>query len=219
MFGNSFTIRPWKIRYKNLDSGFDEIVPTHRYQDGYGKVLVECNPHISIINNQLTLLYTAGFSNGRDTPIKYYYCAMDSDDYTFMTLRNFRIIQPTFTACLFNDKIIYVQKTKDGDKLMSKSYGVEAGEEISVGNLDLVEVVRISKIFNQNKLIMTGRNGFNIDTSYIVNSDLQVEKAIKNQYDYDVYKCSILDNQLAYTVKINPQSNNEHRSIVIEDMT
>lgn len=218
LFGNSFRIRPWKIRYRNLNSNFDEIIPTNRYQEGYGKVLVECNPHINLINNQLTLFYTAGFSNGRDTPIKYYYCAMDSEDYTFMNLSNFRIIQPTFTACIFNDKIIYIQKTQHSDKLMSKDYGSDNATEITVSGMDLIEIVRITKLFDQNKLIMTGRNPENIDTSYLINSDLHVEKAIKNIYNYNVYKCSLLDNQLAYTVKVNPHSDNEHRQIVLENI-
>lgn len=225
IYGREFYFIPWKIRAINLSSGFDQIIPTNRYHAEYGKVLGEHNPHIAILNNTITLLYVVAFSNGRNTPINYYYCSMDSEDYTFMHLSNFRIIAPAYT---WNVSSIYTSflsgstfshiEAEDGHYIGRNLFGDTQLITYPISQLPLSNITRISGIFNTNKLIITGKDNNKISSSLIIGEDYIVDNVIKNSYNYPVHKPSILDDTLAFTVKTDPHSEQEGRMIVIEQV-
>jgi hypothetical protein len=213
-FGDSFIIQPWKINNKNLITGHNEIVPTNTFDEQLGRVVMECNPSIDVIDNKLTIFWTAGFSNGKNTPISYYYCAMDSEDYTFTSLSNFRILHKAYSCVYLDGSLIYKEETVNPEEpLIIKNLATDTSSVLTIEDFDLLDISRINRIFNQNKLIITGKNPENIDCSYIVNSSGTIEKRIKNLYNYDVYKASVFDNNLAYAVTID-----NHKSIVIENI-
>jgi hypothetical protein len=214
LFGDSFTIQPWKINSRNLITGQNKILPTNTFDKKLGKVVMECNPSIDVIDNKLTIFWTAGFSNGKNTPISYYYCAMDSEDYTFTNLNNFRILHKGYSCIYLNGSLIYKEETLNSEEpLMIKSLSLDTSSVLTIQDFDLLDISRINRIFNKNQLIVTGKNPENIDCSYIINDLGVIEKRIKNSYNYDVYKCSIFENTLAYSVVID-----NNKSIVVENM-
>jgi hypothetical protein len=110
--------------------------------------------------------------------------------------------------------LVYKEETLNPEEpLMIKSLSTDTSSVLTIEDFDLLDISRINRIFNQNKLIITGKNPENIDCSYIINSSWNIEKRIKNSYDYDVYKGSVFENHLAYAVTIH-----NHKSIVIENI-
>lgn len=219
-FGKSFSVRPWKIRNRNIISGEDYEVPTQRYNEELGRVVLEANPSIVYSNNIWKIYWTAGFSNGKNTPIKYYYCSMDSVDGSLQNLANFQVIQQTYTGAFVSDSLLFKDETSSNPNtsLVKKAANDNIIEPISIDNLDLSNIDKITPIFGTTKFIVGGTDHSNINVSYVVDQDYMIRQKLKNSYNYDVYKCSILDSLLAYTVHTNKYTQDEHRAVVVENM-
>ena len=212
-FGDHFEVRPWKIRNRNLVTGEDIEVPTQRYDEVLGRVVLEVNPSVSIDNDIIKIYWTAGFSNGKDTPIVYRYCSMESEDLTLSKLSNFTILAPYYCAAKLPSGLLYKLEDSGNNEPL-----ILADKILEIPKLDLTDINKITSIFNSDNFIIGGTNPENILSSYIIDKELNIAKRLKNSYNYDVYKCSVFGSTLAYTVHTNKYSANEHRSIVIENM-
>lgn len=219
-FGGSFSIRPWKIRNRNMLSGEDYEIPTQRYNEELGRVVLEANPSVSSINNLWKIYWTAGFSNGKNSPIRYYYCSMDSVDETLKDLSNFQIVQQTYNGAVVSEQLLFKDETSSNPNttIVKRAVDNEITNSINISDLDLSNIDKITPIFGTTKFIVGGTDHSNINVSYVVDQDYMIRQKLKNSYNYDVYKCSILDSLLAYTVHTNKYTQDEHRAVVIENM-
>lgn len=192
-----YAARPWKIHYKNLNSEESRIVKTLRYHPKYGSSLIECNPH-TYPENPNTLYWNAGFSLGGNHPIVYYLVSMEASDPTFSEFdpQTFKVIQKCFTGTLINNQLLIRQTGFKNAKLQ-----ISDDSLIDFADLGFKHILKINKLYNQNKYILTGEDSNKNAFSVLLNEDFSLHKTIKNSLDQDVYKCSILDDQLVYTSK------------------
>lgn len=212
-FGSNFSIRPWKIRQLDLDSGEDIEVPTKRYDNELGRVILEANPSVIRHNGLYKLYWTAGFSNGKNSPILYYFCSMDFNS-SINDLTNFQLIEKTYCGAVVLDKLIFKREDDSpNEPIMIRSLGDDKNAELVIDDLNLSVVNKITPIFNSDSFIVGGINLQNINVSLIVDKDNKVSQQIKNQHDYDVNKCSVYNNKLAYSISIQ-----DTKKIVIENM-
>lgn len=204
-FGNQYSLRPWKIFHKNYITNETKPIITPRSVPDLGEVILECNPHI--VNNKL--LYTAGLNLGDNEPIVYYFCSLDIDE--SFRCSNFQVIEQSFTGTSLGDYIYYANPNKNGNILKKNIVTSEKTEM----NLDLEYVYRISKVFNDNKFIVTGQTTDRPYFSLLLDENFTVIKEIKNSNNDPVYKCSLLDNSLIYTLKLDSDSY-ESRELIEE---
>lgn len=205
-FGNPYSIRPWKIKHKNYVSGVETAISTPISHPTYGEVILECNPHL--YSNKL--YYTAGFNKGPNTPIIYYLCSLDINPLDPSTTSNFTVIKQTFTGTVVNDVLYYANPNKNGKILRTDSNNNTT--EIDVG---CVYVYKMNKIFNENKFIVTGQSSTRQYFSMLFDENFNLIKEIKNGIYQPVYKCSLLNNSLVYTLKLD-DSSYESRELVEE---
>ncbi len=219
-FGNSsYVIRPWKIKKLNLTNETSTDLQTTLFDNEYGRVALECNPHIRSSNGEIKLYYTAGFMKTDNDPIKYYLCSMTADNLNLDNLRDFTVIHKTFSGTLLNDnELLFVDKVYGKDVLVRKNLISNMADIISTEHLNLGEILRITTVYNSDKVIITGKSKEQSYVSYLLNSDLSIDHIITNEYNINIYKCSILNNLLAYTVRNDSYSSEdvESRSIVVE---
>lgn len=218
IFGNRYTIRPWKIRRKNLTTNEDIEVNTPKSHSDYGNVIIECNPHIQTINNVSTLYYIAGFNKGPNKPIRYYLCSIPVNDLTLENIEhsNFNILKRTFTGTVSDNYIIYNNTKSSNGKIFKKSINNSSIiETIDLSSLGLTNILKISKIYNQNKFIITAQTQNNQFVSLLLDEDFNLIEEILNNNNESVYKCSILNDKLIYTVKVEDE-NIENRYLVEE---
>lgn len=217
-FGSTpYIIRPWKIHLYDLNSQITTTIPTPTSHYDYGNVIIECNPHIVIENNIVKLYYTAGFIQSLNSPINYWLCCLSFNSLNFETVLNFEIITKTFTGTPINeDTILCIDKVYQKDVLITKNIASETSQMINNG-IDAVEILRINNIFNSDQKIITVKNSLMSHTSYLINSDFSINQIITNSQGYNIYKCSILDDMLAYTICNDSNTDEpESRSILIE---
>jgi hypothetical protein len=220
VFGDaSYKVRPWKIKLYNLNTDLNITLNTITSLPDKGQVVVECNPHIFIHNNQIELCYTAGFAKTATSPIVYYFCSMKSDNLSFDNLYDFQIISKTFNGTYLNSNnyLLIDKKNYDVDTI---TQNLKINNKIidSYSNFNLEEILRIINVFNSNYFLITGKKENNY-ISYLLNNDLSINKKIQNNNNENVYKCSIYPKVLAYTNVLNTEEQdqtNEQRSIVIE---
>lgn len=208
VYGNEYQIRPWKIRHKNYITNEDLEVPTATNLEGYGDVILECNPHIYTDK----LYCTLGFNKGFNYPINYYLCSYDILDMNIMSVGNLSILEKTFTGTVVDNMMIYANPNKNGN-LIVKNYLTNVSEERI---LPTTYIYKINKIFNQDYYILTGQEEDEA-VSYLLDLNLEIVKKLTNQNNENIYKCSILNNELIYTVKID-SGPNESRSLVTETL-
>lgn len=192
-FGNVFYIDPWKI-YKNYNGLLSELnTPTEL--EGYGKVILECNPHLFYKENQLYIGYTAGVSKGKNTPIIYYYLnsKINSD---FSVIYDTQVIKKTFSASYINEILYYVKKTLEKDLFIKN-------ETVLNLHFNIKYIYRICPIFSKNNYFIITFNDEIKDQSWILNAEGTPIVEIKNLNNESVYKCSILNDDLIYTKKVN----------------
>jgi len=203
-FGGEYELVPWKIWKKN-SNGIESEINTP--QNGiYGDVILECNPHIINKDNNLYLGYTAGFNNGLNTPIVYYYINIPIDD-NLNIIGDMSIITKSFSSCFIQDKLLSIDHKHGNDKLI-------INEELFKLPFEYQFIYRVTNIFNdQNKFIVTVADENNIYHSYLLDFNNNF-KEIKNLANESIYKCSILNNKLAYAVK---NSSKEEARIIIEE--
>jgi len=219
-FGNSsYVIRPWKIKKLNLTNETSVDVQTTLFDNEYGRVALECNPHIRSSNGEVKLYYTAGFIKTENDPIKYYLCSMTADNLNLDNLRDFTVIHKTFSGTLLNsNELLFVDKVYGKDVLARKNLSFNTADIINTEYLDLAEILRITTVYNSDQVIITGKSKEQTYVSYLLNSDLSIDHIITNSYNMNIYKCSLLNNLLAYTVRNDSYGPEdvESRSIVIE---
>lgn len=204
VFGTEYSIRPWKIFHKNYVTNEVVSIATPTNVENYGEVILECNPHL--YSNKL--YYTAGFNKGPNTPIVYYLCSLDISPLDPSQTSNFTVIQQTFTGTVVEDIAIYANPNKNGKVLK----GITNPQEFDLG---LLYIYKLNKIFNEDKFIVTGQTTDRPYFSLLVDSSFNIIKELKNNNNDPIYKCSLLDNQLIYTLKLD-QDNYESRELVEE---
>lgn len=217
---STYTIRPWKIKKINLDTQESSIVQTALYHPEYGSVVLECNPHIYIKDGIVKLYYTAGFMKTENGPIVYYLCSMTADNMNLEHLSQLSIIEKTFSGTMINDnELLCVNKAYGKDILVRKILNSNNGSIISTDTLQIEEILRLTKRFDNNQIIITGKTHQKNYVSYLLDNTLSNGEVIHNSYNMDIYKCSILGNTMAYTVRNESYSPEEveSRSIVIEN--
>lgn len=193
-FGKVFYIDPWKIYYKNYNGIFFEL-NTPKELEGYGKVILECNPHLFYKENQLHIGYTAGFSKGKNTPIIYYYlnAKINSD---FSVIYDTQVIKKTFSGSYINEDLYYVKKTPEKDFLIKN-------ENILNLDLNIKFIYRICPIFLNKSFFIITFSDEKKDQSWIFSAEGVPIIEIKNLNNESIYKCSILNEDLIYTKKVN----------------
>jgi hypothetical protein len=179
-------------------------IPTPRSSPEHGEVVLECNPHL--YSNKL--YYTAGFNKGPNTPIVYYLCSLDISPLDPVVVSNFTIIQETFSGTVVDNIAYYANPSKNGKILK----GITNPQEFDLG---LVYIYRLNKIFNEDKFIVTGQTTEKSHLSLLTDMSFNVIKEIKNNNNDPIYKCSLLNNNLVYTIKVD-QDSYESRELVEE---
>jgi len=204
VFGTEYSIRPWKIHHKNYVTNEVISIPTPTSHEAHGEVILECNPHL--YSNKL--YYTAGFNRGPNTPIIYYLCSLDISPLDPTVVSNFTVIKQTFSGTVVDNVPYYANPNKNGKVLK----GIENPQEFDLG---LVYIYRLNKIFNEDKFIVTGQTADRPLFSLLTDMSFSIIKEIKNNNNDPVYKCSLLNNELIYTLKLN-DSSYESRELVEE---
>lgn len=202
VFGNEYSIRTWKIYHKNYVTNEIISIPTPRAHELHGEVILECNPHCYADK----LYYTAGFNKGPNTPIVYYLCSLDISPLDPTVVSNFTIIQQTFSGTVINNTAYYTNKR--GRVLK----GIDNPQEFDLG---FINIYRLNKIFNEDKFIVTGQSADRQYFSLLTDNLFNVIKELKNNNNDPIYKCSLLGNQLVYTLKLDHISY-ESRELVEE---
>lgn len=217
---STYTIRPWKIKKINLNTQESSVIQTSLYHPEYGRVVLECNPHLYIKEGIIKLYYTAGFMKTDNSPIVYYLCSMVADNLNLDHLSQLSIVEKTFSGTMINDnELLCVNKAYGKDILVRKTLDSNNGTIIPTDNLQIEEILKLTKRFDNNQIIITGKTYQKNYVSYLLDNTLSNSEAIHNSYGMDVYKCSILGNTMAYTVRNESYSPDdvESRSIVIEN--
>lgn len=203
-FGGEYELVPWKI-YKKDSNAVESQINTPKYGI-HGDIILECNPHVLTKNNNLYLGYTAGFNQGSDTPIVYYYINIPIDA-NLNIIGDMNIITRSFSACLIQDKLFSIDHKHGHDKLI-------VNNELFKLPFEYKFIYRITNISNdKDKFIITIADKDNIYRSYLLDSNNNF-KEIKNLANEPVYKCSMLNNKLIYAIKNSPA---EEARIIIEE--
>lgn len=206
-FGHKFYINPWKIYIKNNEE--DKIeAKTPTEIENYGKVILECNPHLFYKDNQLYLGYIAGISNGKNTPVIYYYLNSKTD-LNISTFYDTVVVKQAFSAAYIKNNLFFTKKTSNGDVLVKNEDYLHLNLQLNIKN-----IYRICPIFNNdNFFILTFSDNIS-DQSWLFQSEGSPVMEIKNSNNESIYKCSILNNKLIYTKKTSP----EDRILIEEDL-
>lgn len=218
-FGNYYSIKPWKIQCKNLTTSEVIQVDTPKSHPEHGNVVIECNPHIQTINNVSTLYYVAGFNKGPNTAIIYYLCSVPVSDLSLKDINSFsnlNVIKRTFTGTVFNNYIIYNNKHSNGQIFKENIDNSELVETVDLSSLGLTSLLKICKIYNDNKFIITSQIQNSQFVSLLLDENFNLIKEILNNYNESVYKCSILNDKLVYTVRL--QDNSVENRHLVEEM-
>ena len=221
VFGTEYSIRPWKIKSKNLITNEDFEIDTPKSHPEHGNVILECNPHIAIINNIPNICYVAGFNKGDNQPIHYFLCSLPFVDLTFKNpiMSEFNIIKKTFTGYVVsNNCVIYNDSNKFSGKLIKENLGSSEQIIIDLSSLEFINILRISKIYNQDYFLVTGQKVNTSFMSVLLDNNFNFIKEIRNENNENVYKCTLLNNKLIYTVR-HDSSEIEVRSLVEESYT
>ena len=204
-FGNNYEITPWKIAL--FVNGIEIEIKLPTLQFAHGRVVIECNPHIIIKNELPIFYYVAGFMLNPGAPILYYLCSLETN-WQFSEFKNFKIIKQTFTGTVINDKII--TGNKEG-QLFVEDIVYEPFANIG----SIYRVIPIHA--NKNYFLITVSLTNGEDTSFVVSNDLNFYSVLKNKKNKNIYKCSILQNKIIYTVKNTNGGAIEDRSLVVEE--
>lgn len=211
IFGKQeYLIKPWKIHIiKNILSNSLSIRPDlPNIIDGYGKILIECNPCCYKANNIIT--YTCGIKKDYKSAVIYYVVSAEQDDNKFY---NLQVLHKAFNGVINNGFLYCVSGANmTVDIVDLKTKKIVKTKKIIYN--EYTSIIRITKLYDSNNMILTtgGKKG---NASILVNSELEILKNVTyNQKD--IYKCSIYKDYLAYTVKNDTvETNLENRSIQI----
>lgn len=206
IFGGEYEIIPWKI-WKRDSNGIESVINTPT-SGIHGNIILECNPHILNKNNNLYLGYTAGFNQGNDTPLIYYYVNIPID-LNLNIIGDMEIITQSLSSCFVQGNLLSIDHTDLIPKFV-------INEEFFKLPFQYKFIYRITNISNDNsRFIMTVSDENDVYRSYLLDLNLNNNfKEIKNLANESIYKCSILNNKLVYAVKDSP--NEEARTIIEE---
>jgi hypothetical protein len=202
---SSYLLKPWKI---HLVEGIDQNntnsirlnLPEHI--ENYGNIIIECNP--CIYHNTNIITYTCGFKKSSKSAISYY---MVSAQLNENSLQNFQILSKTFNGVILNNNIYQISKDKKSIETLNLNT-LEKLNTFQMINEDRSSINRITNVYNTNNLIITISNS---SSHYSVLTDSNLSTIETIQHDgSNIYKCSIYNNYLAYTIK-----QNDNRSINI----
>jgi hypothetical protein len=207
VYGQPYNIKGWKIRHKNYITNQDIEIITPSHLSGFGAVILECNPHI--YDNKLYC--TLGTNRGYNTPLVYHLCSFPILDSDTIQLGHVDILQQTFTGTQYLNQLIFDNPQKNGN-IIIKNLDNKTTNEIT---MPTQYIYKINKVFNEDKLIITGQTDELSYFSCLYDINLNFIKEIRNSNHNHIYKCSILDNTIVYTVKHN-DSELENRSLVEE---
>lgn len=215
--------RPWKIFLKDLDSG--EILkintPFNKIKINKNEAIIECNPSLYELDGKFFLTYIKGVL---EPTLKYHLVQYEVPDLDFNKIKNFIILKTNvFSGCVVNNKIYSLDHKIGKTILIEDLLNKNLLDSISSDLFNFESITRVNSIFKQNKLIVTGldkkprsrTNKLSIYKSYIYNTDeKRIEKELLNKNGESLYKSSIIDNKLAYALKLKGF---EDRRIEIED--
>jgi hypothetical protein len=208
---NMYYIRPWKIHiFKNIDINIPASTRVNlpEYIDDYGNILLECNP--CIYKNSNIMTYTCGFKKHPKSEICYYFAKVEIENNSY---KNFQILSKTFNAIIYNDYIYQISKDQKSIEVLSFKTLEKINNFIIVKDSSF-SIYRITKVYNSEDLILT-MSSPNSVLSLLVDSNMSIKKILKDNNN-DIYKCSLYDNYLAYTIK-DTNGIQENRSIKIID--
>lgn len=210
-YHNNYYARPWKIYWKNLDTEESHTVKTLRYHPDYGSAVIECNPH-TYPEAPNVLYWNAGFCKGGNQPIVYYLVSMTFDDMSFSNgdPSTFRIISQCFTGTFINESLIIRHTGFKNAKLQ-----IQDGNLLDFKDLGFKHLLKINRIYNDDKFILTGEDINNHNFSMLLDSSFNSISRLQNQSGEDIYKSTILNDRLIYTVKEQDESI-ETRRLVLE---
>lgn len=215
--------RPWKIFVKDLDSGEISKIstPFNKINKIKNEAIIECNPSLYELDGNFFLTYVKGVL---ESGLKYHLVQYEVPDLDFNKIKNFTILKNNiFSGCVVNNKIYSIAHQVGETILIEDLFNKNLLGSISKDLFDFQSITRINSIFKQNKLIVTGldkkprsrTNKLLIHKSYIYNIDEEsIEKELLNKNGESLYKSSIIDNKLAYALKLKGF---EDRRIEIED--
>ena len=216
--------RPWKIFIKDLDSGgiskintpFNKISSKNR-----SEAIIECNPSLYELDGKFFLTYIKGvFEAG----LKYDLVQYEVPDLDFDKIKDFTILKSNiFSGCVVDNKIYSLAHQIGKIILIEDFSNKDLLDSISSDLFNFESITRVNSIFKQNKLIVTGldkkpksrTNKLSVYKSYIYDIDKKcIERELLNKNGESLYKSSIIDNKLAYALKLKGF---EDRRIEIED--
>lgn len=193
---NIYFLKPWKIHlFENINTNTTHSIRLNlpEYVEGYGNVLIECNPCIYPDSNIMT--YTCGFKKHPRSAVSYYFVKVELDNNSY---KNFQILSRTFNAIIHNNCIYQISKDKKSIEVL-KPDTLEPINSITVVEDMQSEISRITKIYNSENLILTISSPNSV-SSLLVDSNISIKKILKDNNN-DIYKCSLYNNYLAYTIK------------------
>lgn len=208
---NIYFIKPWKIHLIkdiNLNNYESSRLDLPDHVDGYGRVLIECNPCVCADTNIMT--YTCGFKQNPRSAVSYYFVKVEIDNNSY---KNFQILSKTFNAIIHNDYIYQISKDKKSIEVLNLNTLEQINSFVIIKD-ERSSINRITKVYNSNDLIITISSPDAI-CSWLLDINMSTKKILQDLGN-DIYKCSLYENYLAYTIK-DTNDIQENRSIKIID--
>jgi hypothetical protein len=176
---------------------------------GNCKVNLYCNPHFNSKDPSLKVQFIVGVIANKISRLQYYLATMDASDLSFKELSNFKIIKSTFSGTLLPDGSIFHIYTdycfknlaiRECDKLLLKRPELP-DEVVDLSFLKPIDIYRFCPIYNSDYYTLT----CTIEADYqwhtfILSPDFASGYELFNAEHDVLYKSSIMDNTLVYTL-------------------
>lgn len=200
----NFEFVVWNIYIKDLETNIDKKIFSINDR-------IECNPSIFYENGEAYLSFIASVSINNDTKLFNYQLKKIKIDENFNLISEEEDVMPAMSG-FETDKKIYSFSFLSGFEYI---FEIDK-EKCTTISLDISSITnqfgRVIPIYNSSNYIITDsltQRSFFIENNHTFNP-----KQIKNKEGKKVYKCSILDNIIAYALKTGEF---EDRDIVIEE--
>jgi hypothetical protein len=214
-YGNKYSIKPWKIKYKNLTTNIEKNIDTIKFYKDFGNVVVECNPHIINIKNKQYLYYNIGFNKGINFPIIYYLCRVEIDSDGILDNNTFELIYRCFSGTALDDDIIIFCNQINNFISIYNYKNEKLLNTIDYKTQKLISVLKINKIYNDNNFILTGMEENNTYVSLLLDENFEYIQHLSHNNNF-VYKCSLLKDYLfVYTDRLSDDSTENRRLIIL----
>lgn len=190
-FGGSRTFPTWKIWHRSI--GDEELAIPTPTTGVHGNILSECNPHLYPDGGGVRLGYVAGFYAGPGHPVVYHHvhCTVGAD---IDEVGELVVGQRVFSAAFVGGELLFTKKTPLGDELWRDDAAFALPFTVD-------SIYRVVPVMGEpDHFLLTGSNSTG-DHSWLVRKSTGKAVEVKNLAGGPVYKCSLLGNKLAYTVK------------------